>query len=95
MDWIDVISRLGFPVAVCVAMGYFIWALYKQSVERENKLYSEITECHKINAQYANIISTYTDKLDVIQKDVATIKDDVTTYIIRRDEYERKINQID
>lgn len=92
MDWLDVISKLGFPIAVCVAMAYFIWTLYKQSVERENKLYEEIGECHKINAQYANIIATYTDKLDVIQKDVATIKEDVTNYIVGRDEYERKIN---
>lgn len=95
MDWLDVISKLGFPIAVCIAMAYFIWTLYKQSVERENKLYTEIEECHKINAQYANIIATYTEKLDVIQKDVAAIKEDVTTYFVGRTEYERKINQTD
>lgn len=92
MDWIDVISKLGFPIAVCVAMGWFIWTLYKQSVTRENKLYKEIEECHKINAQYANIITTYTDKLDVIQKDVATIKQDVTAYFTGRKEHERKVD---
>lgn len=34
----ELITQLGFPIACVVAMGYFIWTIYKQSVEREDKL---------------------------------------------------------
>lgn len=34
----ELITQLGFPIACVVAMGYFIWTIYKQSVDREDKL---------------------------------------------------------
>ena len=34
----ELITQLGFPIACVVAMGYLIWTIYKQSVDREDKL---------------------------------------------------------
>lgn len=72
------IDGVGFPIVVCIGMGYFIWQLYKQSVERENKLYTINDECRAINAKAIETIATYAEKLDTIQHDVKEIKDDLT-----------------
>lgn len=73
------ISSVGFPVVCVLGMGYFIWQLYKQSVERENKLYTQIDEGRKVNAQAIATISLYAERLDAIQEDVKEIRKDVTT----------------
>lgn len=72
------ISSVGFPIVVCLGMGFFIWQIYKQSVERENKLYIINDECRAINAKAIETIATYAEKLDTIQHDVKEIKDDLT-----------------
>ena len=79
------ISSVGFPIVVCLGMGYFIWQLYKQSVERENKLYTINDECRAINAKAIETIATYAEKLDTIQHDVKEIKDDLTLIKIKND----------
>ena len=35
---IDVIQNVGFPIFLVLALGYFVWKLYLQSVEREKTL---------------------------------------------------------
>lgn len=75
----SLISSVGFPVVCVLGMGYFIWQLYKQSVDRENKLYTQIDEGRKVNAQAIATISLYAERLDAIQEDVKEIKKDVTT----------------
>lgn len=71
------ISSVGFPIVCVLGMGYFIWQLYKQSVERENKLYDQIEESRNVNAKAIDTIAHYAEKLDTIQHDVKEIKDDV------------------
>ena len=64
----DAISSLGFPAALVVAMGYFIWNIYQQSVKREEKLMI-------VNEQALNTLALYAERLEIIQNDVATIKE--------------------
>lgn len=71
MDWLEVISQLGFPVACVIALGYFVWVLYKASVAREERLM-------EVNEKAIDTIAKYADRLDEIQEDVQVIKDDVT-----------------
>lgn len=71
------ISQFGFPVAVCIALGIFVWQLYKQSVERENKLYEEIDASREVNAKAIETLAVYSEKLGTIQTDIAEIKNDV------------------
>lgn len=71
----DLITNLGLPVAMVVAMGVFIYKLWKQSAEREKTLYSELSECREVNSKAIETIAQYAGKLDAIQADVKDIKD--------------------
>ena len=73
--FVDLITNLGFPIALVIAMGCFIWKIYKQSVERENKLMTEITENRTVNTKFAEIIAGYEITLGEIKSDVKDIKD--------------------
>lgn len=75
MDIYELISNLGFPIACVIALGFFVWKIYNQSVERENKLLTEITENRVINEKFAEIIANYEVKLDEIKTDVKDIKE--------------------
>ena len=73
--FIELISTVGFPIACVIAMGWFIFKIYNQSIRREDELRSEIKENQKINGKFAEIISQYEIKLDEIKADVKDIKD--------------------
>lgn len=72
---VEIIGTVGFPIAVTIALGYFVWTLYKQSVAREEKLMNEITENRVINTKFAEIIAQYEITLGEIKEDVKDIKD--------------------
>ena len=97
--WIEVISTLGFPIACVVALGAFIFHIYKQTTkdnaenmekvqarckEREDKLYKELALCREVNGKAIETIAHYAEKLDVIQQDISEIKTNIT--IIRSQE---------
>lgn len=73
----ELIGSLGFPIACVIGLGFFVWTIYKQSVERENTLMGEITESRTINAKFAEIIAKYETKLDEIKADVKEIKNEI------------------
>lgn len=74
----ELISTLGFPVVLVLAMGWFIYKLWQQSVQREGKLYEELAECRQINSKAIETIASYVEKLENIQKDVTDIKEELT-----------------
>ena len=74
---IELISTLGFPIACVIALGFFVWHIYKQSVERENKLMAEITENRIVNQQAIETIALYAERLTSIEGSVAHIENDV------------------
>ena len=69
------IANLGFPIAIVIALGAFIWSIYKQSVAREEKLMNEIAENRTINQKFAEIIAGYEITLGEIKTDVKEIKE--------------------
>lgn len=73
----ELITTLGLPIALVIAMGYFIFKLYNQSVVREEKLMEEIKECRTINSQAIETIGLYAERLTHIEDNIAEIKDDV------------------
>lgn len=75
---IEIISTLGFPIACVVALGVFVWNIYKQSVTREEKLMAEITENRIVNEKAIETIALYAERLETIQKDIADIKTELT-----------------
>ena len=74
----ETISTLGFPIALVVAMAWFIYTLWKQSAARETKLYEELAECRKVNQQAVETLALYAERLSVIESDVKDIKDYMT-----------------
>ena len=74
----EIISTLGLPVALVIAMAWFIYKLWKQSAARETKLYGELAECRAVNKQAIETLALYAERLSVIESDVKIIKDYVS-----------------
>ena len=73
--FIELISSVGLPIALVIAMGVFIYKLYKDSVIREEKLTEQINESRSINAKAIETLSLYGERLGTIESDVKEIKD--------------------
>ncbi len=73
----EFIGVMGFPIACACAMGFFIYNIYKRSVEREDLLYGQINDCREVNRKAIETITRYADRLDNIERDVSDIKTDV------------------
>jgi chromosome segregation ATPase len=89
---IDVIGTVGFPIACVIALGAFVFHIYKQTTkenaenmdkvqarckEREERLYEEIALNREINGKAIETISKYAERLDAIQHDISDIKTDI------------------
>jgi chromosome segregation ATPase len=74
----ELVRSLGLPIVLIGAMAYFIFLLWKQSVEREKKLYTEIEKSREVNEKAIATIAQYAEKLGEIQEDVRDIKSDIT-----------------
>lgn len=73
--FIELIGTLGFPIACVLALGFFIYKIWKQSIKREEKLMEEITENRAVNTKFSEIIAGYEITLGEIKSDVKDIKD--------------------
>lgn len=74
---VELIASLGFPIACVIALGAFVWNIYKKSEVREEKLMNEIAENRKINADAIATIGRYADSLTTIEQDIKEIKNDL------------------
>jgi preprotein translocase subunit YajC len=74
---VELITTIGFPMAVCIALFWFIYQIYKKSEAREAELMEEIKENREINGKFAEIISKYSVELTEIKTDIKDIKDDI------------------
>jgi F0F1-type ATP synthase membrane subunit b/b' len=75
--FVELIGTLGFPIVCVIAMGWFIFKIYNQSIKRENELREEIKENQKINGKFAEIINRYSLEIGEIKSDVKEIKEDI------------------
>lgn len=80
----ELIGTLGLPIALVVAMAFFIWNLYKDSKAREDKLMTTITEARLVNDKAIETLAIYAERLGVIEEDVREIKEDIN-FITRGD----------
>ena len=71
----ELITNFGFPIALVIAMGWFIWIIYKQSVTREDKLMNELAECRAVNEKAIGTLAVYAERIGVIEADVKEIKE--------------------
>lgn len=82
------ITSVGFPIVVCLALGWFIYKAFEKftdaSAKREEKLYTIIAEAQvtnekllQTNADFVGVLETYKQDLVEIKNDVATIKENL------------------
>lgn len=74
---LEIIATVGFPIAACLILGWFIWRIYKKSEEREADLRQEIKENQEINKEAIRTLALYAERLGVIETDVREIKQDI------------------
>lgn len=94
----ETFPTLGFPIICCGGLGYFIYRIYqdttkqnkenlaavqKRCQEREDKLYAELAASREINGQAIETIAKYAEKLDVIQRDITEIKEDIIKLTVK------------
>lgn len=77
----ELISTVGFPIALVIAMGWFIWKIYKKSEQREDALRSQIVESQRVNAEAIKTITLYAERLGNIENDIKDVKQDVNTLL--------------
>ena len=75
--FVELIPTLGFPIACVIALGFFVWKIYNQSIERENKLMAEITENRLVNEKAIETIAQFAERFTHIETDVELIKTDI------------------
>ena len=75
--FVELFTTVGFPIVCVVALGWFVWHIYKQSVEREEKLMTEITENRLVNEKAIETIAQFAERFTHIEDDVELIKNDV------------------
>lgn len=74
---VELITTLGFPIALAIALCWFIWRLYRRSEDREQELRQELKESREINGEFAKIISAYSIEISEIKTDIKDIKEDI------------------
>lgn len=73
----ELIAALGFPIVCVLALGWFVFRIYKASEKREEELRAEIRENQAINSKFADIISKYSVEITEIKTDIKDIKEDI------------------
>lgn len=80
--FVDAIANVGLPVALVIALGWFIFKIYKDtqasSAAREEKLYKEIEKNQEINSRALETLNLYAVRLGVIEEDIKEIKTDIS-----------------
>ena len=74
---IELIPTLGFPIVMVIALGFFVYKLWQQSVDRENKLMAEITENRLVNEKAIETIAQFAERFTHIETDMELIKTDI------------------
>ena len=74
---LELITSVGFPIAACLILGWFIFKIYKKSEDREAELRQEIKENQEINKEAIRTLALYAERLGVIEGDVREIKQDI------------------
>lgn len=74
---LEAIGTVGFPIVCVLALGFFIWTIYQQSVQREATLMAEIAENRLVNEKAIETIAQFAERFTHIESDVELIKNDV------------------
>ena len=77
----NLITSVGFPIVVCLALGWFIYTIFVRitanAEKREEKLYSFIAEAQATNEKLLQTNAEFVGVLDAYKTDLVSIKNDV------------------
>ena len=73
----ELIGTLGFPIVCVIGLGIFIFKIWQQSVIREEKLMTEITENREVNTKAIETISQFAGRFTYIEDNITEIREDV------------------
>ena len=87
MDYVELVSTLGFPIVCCVAVGYVFYQMLNKvltdSKERENNLMTltrdistKIAELGQIIDKNTENISIMNERLEKLNEEIKEIKED-------------------
>ena len=65
--WIEAVTKVGFPIAMVLALCIFIVIIYKDNKKEKEKLL-------EINNKSIETLGKYADRLTIIEEDVNEIK---------------------
>lgn len=85
MDWIQIISTLGFPIACVIALGYFVWVftnkIMTENKEREAEYVKMMTrtndllsDCQETNKRFVAQLESMQGNFEQMKEDVDDIK---------------------
>lgn len=82
MEFMELISSFGFPVACVGALGLFLKSTLerdaKENTAREDKLFNTIAEQEaeyaQMNSDFVNVLKATTEKIEHMQEDINDIK---------------------
>lgn len=80
---LKILTEFGLPVLMVLAMGWFIYKLWQQSKEREDKLM-------ETNNKAIETIAICTDRLTAMETDIKEIKQDIS--YIKENQHEQGNN---
>ena len=81
MDYVELISTLGFPIVCCVAVGYVFYQMLNKvltdSKERENNLMTLTREISSKIAELGQIVDKNTEAISVMNEKLEKLSDEV------------------
>ena len=81
MDYVELISTLGFPIVCCVAVGYVFYQMLNKvltdSKEREENLMNLTREISTKIAELGQIVDKNTEAISVMNEKLEKLSDEV------------------
>lgn len=81
MDWIEIISTLGFPIVSCCACAFVIYktmlAERQDNKERETKMFETIREISVNIADLGKVIKECTEAISVMNERISKLEEKI------------------
>lgn len=82
MDYIELISTLGFPIVCCMAVGFCFYQILNKvlvdSKERENNLMQLTREISSKIAELGQIVDKNTEAISVMNEKIENLKNEMS-----------------
>lgn len=102
MEFTDMITTIGFPIAACIALGLFIYKMYntmqQNNKDREEKLYTmlgksqeQLDKLEETNSSFVRVLESFKEDQEQIKGDINEIKENIKSIPRRKSDYEVQV----